>query len=234
MKNPRVRFAPSPTGYLHIGGARTALFNWLFAKQNKGTFLLRIEDTDLERSKSEYIDQITDALSWLNLKWDEDIVLQSNNKARHEEMVQKMLDNGTAYRCYLQKEELDQLRQVSEQKKEIFRVPQTYRDLSKNEEQELLNEKKSFTVRLKVPEGETEFTDLVYGTIKVQNKDLDDFIIARSDGSPTYNFVVAIDDSDMSISHVVRGDDHLANTTKTNSCNGRINNDTILLRVFDR
>ena len=214
MKNPRVRFAPSPTGYLHIGGARTALFNWLFAKQNKGTFLLRIEDTDLERSKSEYIDQITDALSWLNLKWDEDIVLQSNNKARHEEMVQKMLDNGTAYRCYLQKEELDQLRQVSEQKKEIFRVPQTYRDLSKNEEQELLNEKKSFTVRLKVPEGETEFTDLVYGTIKVQNKDLDDFIIARSDGSPTYNFVVAIDDSDMSISHVVRGDDHLANTPK--------------------
>ena len=199
---------------MHIGGARTALFNWLFAKQNKGTFLLRIEDTDLERSKSEYIDQITDALSWLNLKWDEDIVLQSNNKARHEEMVQKMLDNGTAYRCFLQKDELDQLRQVSEQKKEIFRVPQTYRDLSKNEEQELLNEKKSFTVRLKVPEGETEFTDLVYGTIKVQNKDLDDFIIARSDGSPTYNFVVAIDDSDMSISHVVRGDDHLANTPK--------------------
>ena len=214
MKNPRVRFAPSPTGYLHIGGARTALFNWLFAKQNKGTFLLRIEDTDLERSKSEYIDQITDALLWLNLKWDEDIVLQSNNKARHEKMVLKMLDNGTAYRCFLQKDELDQLRQVSEQKKEIFRVPQTYRDLSKNEEQELLNEKKSFTVRLKVPEGETEFTDLVYGTIKVQNKDLDDFIIARSDGSPTYNFVVAIDDSDMSISHVVRGDDHLANTPK--------------------
>ena len=128
MKNPRVRFAPSPTGYLHIGGARTALFNWLFAKQNKGTFLLRIEDTDIERSKSEYINQITDALSWLNLKWDEDIVLQSNNKVRHEEMVQKMLDNGTAYRCFLQKDELDQLRQVSEQKKEIFRVPQTYRD----------------------------------------------------------------------------------------------------------
>jgi len=214
MKNPRVRFAPSPTGYLHIGGARTALFNWLFAKQNNGKFLLRIEDTDLERSKTEYIDQITDALSWLNLKWDEDIVLQSNNKARHEEMVQKMLDNGTAYRCFLQKGELDQLRQNSEQKKEIFRVPQTYRDLSKNEEQKMLSDGKSFTVRLKIPEGETEFTDLVYGTIKVQNKDLDDFIIARSDGSPTYNFVVAVDDSDMNISHVVRGDDHLANTPK--------------------
>jgi len=214
MKNPRVRFAPSPTGYLHIGGARTALFNWLFAKQNNGKFLLRIEDTDLERSKAEYINQITDALSWLNLKWDEDIVLQSNNKARHEEMVQKMLDNGTAYRCFLQKDELDQLRQNSEQKKEIFRVPQTYRDLSKNEEQKMLSDGKSFTVRLKIPEGETEFTDLVYGTIKVQNKDLDDFIIARSDGSPTYNFVVAVDDSDMNISHVVRGDDHLANTPK--------------------
>ena len=214
MKNPRVRFAPSPTGYLHIGGARTALFNWLFAKQNNGKFLLRIEDTDLERSKAEYIDQITDALSWLNLKWDEDIVLQSNNKARHEEMVQKMLDNGTAYRCFLQKDELDQLRQNSEKKKEIFRFPQTYRDLSKNEEQKMLSDGKSFTVRLKIPEGETEFTDLVYGTIKVQNKDLDDFIIARYDGSPTYNFVVAVDDSDMNISHVVRGDDHLANTPK--------------------
>ena len=214
MKNPRVRFAPSPTGYLHIGGARTALFNWLFAKQNNGKFLLRIEDTDLERSKKEYINQIINALSWLNLKWDEDIVLQSNNKNRHEEMVQKMLDNGTAYRCFLQKDELDQLRKNSEQKKEIFRVPQTYRDLSKNEEQKMLSEGKSFTVRLKIPEGETEFTDLVYGNIKVQNKDLDDFIIARSDGSPTYNFVVAVDDSDMKISHVVRGDDHLANTPK--------------------
>ena len=115
MKNPRVRFAPSPTGYLHIGGARTALFNWLFAKQNKGQFLLRIEDTDLERSKTEYVDQITDALSWLGLNWDEDIVLQSNNKSRHEEMVSKMLDNGTAYRCFLQKEELDKLRLASEQ-----------------------------------------------------------------------------------------------------------------------
>ena len=214
MKNPRVRFAPSPTGYLHIGGARTALFNWLFAKQNKGQFLLRIEDTDLERSKTEYVNQITDALSWLGLNWDEDIVLQSNNKSRHEEMVAKMLDNGTAYRCFLQKEELDKLRLASEQKKEVFRVPQTYRDLSEDEVKELLNQGKSFTVRLKVPEGETEFTDLVYGTIKVQNKDLDDFIIARSDGSPTYNFVVAIDDSDMNISHVVRGDDHLANTPK--------------------
>jgi glutamyl-tRNA synthetase len=214
MNNPRVRFAPSPTGYLHIGGARTALFNWLFAKQNNGKFLLRIEDTDLERSKNEYIQQITEALDWLELNCDEDIILQSNNKSRHQECVDKMIQDGTAYRCFLQKDELDQLRIQSEKKKEIFRVPQTYRDFSLEKQEELISKGKSFTVRLKIPDGETVFTDLVYGTIKIQNKDLDDFIIARSDGSPTYNFVVAIDDSDMKISHVIRGDDHLANTPK--------------------
>jgi glutamyl-tRNA synthetase len=214
MNNPRVRFAPSPTGYLHIGGARTALFNWLFAKQNNGKFLLRIEDTDLERSKNEYMQQITEALDWLELNCDEDIILQSNNKSRHQECVDKMIQDGTAYRCFLQKDELDQLRSQSEKKKEIFRVPQTYRDFSLEKQEELISKGKSFTVRLKIPDGETVFTDLVYGTIKIQNKDLDDFIIARSDGSPTYNFVVAIDDSDMKISHVIRGDDHLANTPK--------------------
>ena len=214
MKNPRVRFAPSPTGYLHIGGARTALFNWLFAKQNNGKFLLRIEDTDLERSKKEYVDQITDALKWLGLNWDEDIILQSNNNNRHQEMVNKMLENGTAYRCFLQKDELDKLRKESDKNKVIFRVPQTYRNLSSIEQKKLIDEGKSYTVRIKVPDGETEFNDMVYGSIKVQNKDLDDFIIARSDGSPTYNFVVAVDDADMNISHVIRGDDHLANTPK--------------------
>ena len=214
MNKPIVRFAPSPTGYLHIGGARTALFNWLYAKKNGGKFLLRIEDTDLERSKSEYIDQITDALSWLGLEWDDDIVLQSKNKSRHEEVVDQMIEAGTAYRCFLSKEELDDLRKKSEEKKELFRVPKTYRDYSLNEQQALIGEGKSFTVRLKIPDGVTEFSDLVYGTIKVDNKELDDFIIARSDGSPTYNFVVAIDDSDMNITHVIRGDDHLANTPK--------------------
>ena len=214
MNKPIVRFAPSPTGYLHIGGARTALFNWLYAKKNDGKFLLRIEDTDLERSKSEYIDQITDALSWLGLDWDDDIVLQSKNKSRHEEVVHQMIEAGTAYRCFLSKEELDDLRKKSEEKKELFRVPKTYRDCSLDEQQALIDDGKSFTVRLKIPDGITEFSDLVYGTIKVDNKELDDFIIARSDGSPTYNFVVAIDDSDMNITHVIRGDDHLANTPK--------------------
>ena len=214
MNKPIVRFAPSPTGYLHIGGARTALFNWLYVKKNNGKFLLRIEDTDLERSKSEYIDQITDALSWLGLDRDDDIVLQSKNKSRHEEVVHQMIEAGTAYRCFLSKEELDDLRKKSEEKKELFRVPKTYRDCSLDEQQALIDDGKSFTVRLKIPEGITEFSDLEYGTIKVDNKELDDFIIARSDGSPTYNFVVAIDDSDMNITHVIRGDDHLANTPK--------------------
>ena len=214
MNKPIVRFAPSPTGYLHIGGARTALFNWLYTKKNDGKFLLRIEDTDLERSKSEYIDQITDALSWLGLDWDDDIVLQSKKKSRHEQVVHQMIEAGTAYRCFLSKEEIDDLRKKSEEKKDLFRVPKTYRDCSLDEQQALIDDGKSFTVRLKIPEGITEFSDLVYGTIKVDNKELDDFIIARSDGSPTYNFVVAIDDSDMNITHVIRGDDHLANTPK--------------------
>ena len=214
MNKPVVRFAPSPTGYLHIGGARTALFNWLYAKKNGGTFLLRIEDTDVERSKAEYIDQITDALSWLGFDWDNNVVLQSKNKSRHKEVVNQMIEAGTAYRCFLSKEELDTLRQESEKKKELFRVPKTYRDYSLDQQQALIDEGKAFTVRLKIPNGITEFSDLVYGTIKVDNKELDDFIIARSDGSPTYNFVVAIDDSDMNISHIIRGDDHLANTPK--------------------
>ena len=214
MNKPVVRFAPSPTGYLHIGGARTALFNWLYAKKSGGTFLLRIEDTDLERSKSEYIDQITDALSWLGFNWDDNVVLQSKNKSRHEEAVNQMINAGTAYRCFLTKEELDAMRSESEKKKELFRVPKTFRDYSLDDQQKLIEEGKGFTVRLKIPDGITEFSDLVYGAIKVDNKELDDFIIARSDGSPTYNFVVAVDDSDMNISHVIRGDDHLANTPK--------------------
>ena len=214
MNKPVVRFAPSPTGYLHIGGARTALFNWLYAKKNGGTFLLRIEDTDLERSKSEYVDQITDALGWLGFNWDDNVVLQSKNKSRHEEAVNQMIKAGTAYRCFLTKEELDAMRSESEKKKELFRVPKTFRDFSLDDQQKLIDQGKDYTVRLKIPDGITEFSDLVYGTIKVDNKELDDFIIARSDGSPTYNFVVAVDDSDMNISHVIRGDDHLANTPK--------------------
>ena len=214
MNKPIVRFAPSPTGYLHIGGARTALFNWLYAKKNNGTFLLRIEDTDTERSEQKYVDQISDALQWLGLSWDDDVVYQSSNIERHQSVVNSMIDNGTAYRCFLTKEELDSLREKSEKNKEVFRVPKTYRDYTEGQQQDLVGQGKPFTVRLKIPDGVTEFDDLVYGNIKVNNSDLDDFIIARSDGTPTYNFVVTIDDSDMNITHVIRGDDHLANTPK--------------------
>ena len=214
MNKPIVRFAPSPTGYLHIGGARTALFNWLYAKKNNGTFLLRIEDTDTERSEQKYVDQISDALQWLGLSWDDDVVYQSSNIERHQSVVNSMIENGTAYRCFLTKEELDSLRQKSEQNKEVFRVPKTYRDYTESQQQDLVDQGKPFTVRLKIPDGVTEFDDLVYGNIKVNNSDLDDFIIARSDGTPTYNFVVTIDDSDMNITHIIRGDDHLANTPK--------------------
>ena len=214
MKNPVVRFAPSPTGYLHIGGARTALFNWLFARQNNGKFLLRIEDTDIERSKDEYVDQIKNALDWLGLDWNDDIVYQSQNNSKHQSVIEQLIKSGNAYRCFLTKTELDSLRDKAEKNKKIFRVPRTYRDFTEEQQKELISQGKSFTVRLKVPDGVTIFDDLVYGQIKVDNKDLDDFIIARSDGSPTYNFVVAIDDIEMKISHVIRGDDHIANTPK--------------------
>ena len=214
MKNPVVRFAPSPTGYLHIGGARTALFNWLFARQNNGKFLLRIEDTDIERSKDEYVDQIKNALDWLGLDWNDEIVYQSQNNSKHQSVIEQLIKSGNAYRCFLTKTELDSLRDKAEKNKKIFRVPRTYRDFTEEQQKELISQGKSFTVRLKVPDGVTIFDDLVYGQIKVDNKDLDDFIIARSDGSPTYNFVVAIDDIEMKISHVIRGDDHIANTPK--------------------
>ena len=214
MKNPVVRFAPSPTGYLHIGGARTALFNWLFARQNNGKFLLRIEDTDIERSKDEYVDQIKNALDWLGLDWNDEIVYQSQNNSKHQSVIEQLIKSGNAYRCFLTKTELDSLRDKAERNKKVFRVPRTYRDFTEEQQNELISQGKSFTVRLKVPDGVTIFDDLVYGQIKVDNKDLDDFIIARSDGSPTYNFVVAIDDIEMKISHVIRGDDHIANTPK--------------------
>ena len=214
MKKPVVRFAPSPTGYLHIGGARTALFNWLFARQNNGKFLLRIEDTDLERSKIEYVDQIKNALNWLGMDWDDDIIFQSKNNSNHQKVIKELIQSGDAYKCFLTKEELDNLRIQADKNKEVFRVPRTYRDTSEEKQNELIDEGRSYTIRLKVPEGITKFKDLVFGEIIVDNKDLDDFIISRSDGSPTYNFVVAIDDIAMDISHIIRGDDHIANTPK--------------------
>ena len=214
-KSPCVRFAPSPTGKLHLGGARTALFNWLYAKHNGGNFFLRIEDTDAERSKQEYTDQILNSLEWLGLKWSEPLIYQSKRNFIYKEEVQKLLDNGRAYRCFLTKEELQVAREKAKKEGGEFRVPKTYRDLSLDDQKGLINSGQSFTIRLKIPSnGSTFFEDKIYGKINVNNKEIDDFIIIRSDGSPTYNFTVVVDDNNMGINYVIRGEDHISNTPK--------------------
>ena len=212
MPNPtsiKVRFAPSPTGELHLGGARTALFNWLYAKKHQGSFFLRIEDTDKERSKDIFTNQILDSLKWLGLDWDEPLVYQSGRMDRYKYYLNKLLDENKAYRCFCSKSD------VENYKKDSYALyPGTCRNLTSEEVKSKLNQGISFTIRIKLEEGITAFDDLVYGTINTNNKELDDFIIARSDGSPTYNFTVVVDDFEMEISHVIRGDDHLSNTPK--------------------
>ena len=214
-KSPCVRFAPSPTGKLHLGGVRTALFNWLYAKHNGGNFFLRIEDTDRERSKQEYTDQILNSLEWLGLEWSEPLIYQSKRNLIYKEEVQKLLDNGRAYRCFLTKEELQVAREKAKKEGGEFRVPKTYRDLSLDDQKGLINSGQSFTIRLKIPsKGSTFFEDKIYGKINVNNNEIDDFIIVRSDGSPTYNFTVVVDDNNMCINYVIRGEDHISNTPK--------------------
>ena len=212
MPNPtsiKVRFAPSPTGELHLGGARTALFNWLYAKKHQGSFFLRIEDTDKERSKDIFTNQILDSLKWLGLDWDEPLVYQSGRMDRYKYYLNKLLDENKAYRCFCSKSD------VENYKKDSYALyPGTCRNLTSEEVKSKLNQGISFTIRIKLEEGITAFDDLVYGAINTNNKELDDFIIARSDGSPTYNFTVVVDDFEMEISHVIRGDDHLSNTPK--------------------
>ncbi len=211
----RVRFAPSPTGYLHIGGARTALFNYLYAKNLGGDFLLRIEDTDLERSSEEMITKILDGLSWLGLTPDEEPVLQSRYKQEHVDAAARMLESGHAYRCFCSKEELDQERKDAEAQGKIYTYSKRCRALSDSEVTERLNAGRPYTVRLKVPDGGvTRFRDMVYKSIEVQNREIDDFILLRSDGNPVYHLAVVVDDARMGITHVIRGEDHLSNTPK--------------------
>ena len=188
----RTRFAPSPTGYLHIGGARTALFAWLFAKSHDGDCLLRIEDTDKERSKEEYTEEIIRSFEWLGIEFDEEVVYQSKNANRYKEVVDSLLEAGLAYVC----------RGDDLQDDKKFREQSLARD-------------ENTVVRFKMPEkGSTKFDDLVKGQIEVSNEELEDFIIERSDGSATYNFCVVVDDIDSEISHIIRGDDHVNNTFK--------------------
>ena len=209
--NPVVRFAPSPTGKLHIGGVRTALFNYLFAKRHNGKFLVRIEDTDKERSKAEYTAQILESLKWLGLDYDEEPIAQSSRGKRYNEVIESLLKSGKAYRCFATNDELQALRDNDK----IFLYPGIWRDRKKEDIDKKLKDNVPFTIRLRVPEeGVVSFKDEVYGTITTKISELDDFIIARSDGSPTYNLTVVVDDNDMNISHVIRGEDHISNTPK--------------------
>ena len=204
----RTRFAPSPTGFLHIGGARTALFSWAYAKKNNGAFILRVEDTDVERSTQESVDSILHAMDWLGLDYAEGPFYQMQRMERYKEVIQQMLDAGTAYHCYCSKEELDQMREEQRARGEKPRydrrcLHQQPRDGVKP------------VVRFKNPQdGVVAWDDLVKGRIEIANSELDDLIIARSDGTPTYNFCVVVDDLDMKITHVTRGDDHVNNTPR--------------------
>ncbi len=204
------RFAPSPTGYLHIGGLRTALFNWLWARKNGGKFILRIEDTDLARNSQEATEAILEAFAWVGLDYDGDVVYQSKRFPIYQKYIQKLLDEGKAYYCYMSKEELDALREEQMKRGERPRYDRRYRDFTGTPPQGVKP-----VVRIKAPlEGDIVFEDGIKGTITIKAEEMDDFIIARSDGTPTYNFVVAIDDALMGVTDVIRGDDHLYNTPK--------------------
>ena len=208
-KSPVVtRFAPSPTGYLHIGGARTALFNWLFARHHGGKFLLRIEDTDRARSTQPAIDAILDGMRWLDLSWDGEVVYQFARARRHAAVAQELLDKGHAYRCYATPEELAELREQQRAAKQPLRYDGRWRDRDPSE----APAGAPFVVRLRAPRiGEATIDDQVQGPVTVQNAELDDMILLRSDGTPTYMLAVVVDDHDMGVTHVIRGDDHLNN-----------------------
>lgn len=202
------RFAPSPTGYLHVGGARTALFCWLYAKKKQGQFILRIEDTDLERSTSESVDAILEGMDWLGLDYDAGPYYQTKRFDRYKEVIQQLLKEDKAYRCYCSKERLEKLREDQIAKKDKPRYDGGCRFITDVRDE-------PFVIRFKNPvNGVVEFDDLVRGKLSFNNVELDDLIIARTDGTPTYNFTVVVDDWDMKITHVIRGDDHINNTPR--------------------
>jgi glutamyl-tRNA synthetase len=205
----KVRFAPSPTGHLHIGGARTALFNWLFARSQGGKFVLRIEDTDRSRSTDEYIESIMDGMKWLGLDWDEGPYRQTDRFDIYKDYIDKLLAEGKTYRCYCTPEELEERRKAALAKGQSPKYDGRCRDLKEPPEG------KPFSVRFRMPQvGSIVVEDMIKGNITFENSQLDDLIIMRSDGTPTYNLVVVVDDVDMDITHVIRGDDHLNNTPK--------------------
>ncbi len=211
---PRVRFAPSPTGYLHVGGARTALFNWLFARKSGGTFVLRIEDTDRERSTEAHTKVILEGLDWLGVTWDEGPYFQGAYADRHRADAERLLAEGNAYRCFCTREELDQRRAEAEAAGLSFRYDRRCWRLSAEEVRAQLDRGLPFTIRFFVPDEQVAWEDAVHGSISVHSQELDDFVILRSDGSAIYNLAVVSDDIAMRITHVIRGDDHVSNTPK--------------------
>ena len=216
MTKPVVtRFAPSPTGFLHIGGARTALFNWLFARRAGGRMLLRIEDTDRERSTEAAIKEIIDGLDWLGLKWDGDVVYQFSRAARHAEVAAQLLASGNAYHCYATAEELTNMRETARKEGRPPRYDGRWRDASAADVAAAQAKALKPVVRLKAPrEGETAIDDAVQGRVVFPNKDLDDLVLLRSDGTPTYMLAVVVDDHDMGVTQIIRGDDHLTNAAR--------------------
>jgi glutamyl-tRNA synthetase len=209
----RLRFAPSPTGYLHVGGARTALFNWLFVRKYGGEFLLRIEDTDKARSTDESTRAIFEGLEWLGLQWDEDVVYQGANLKRHQHDAHSLLEHGRAYRCFCTQAELDERRKQAEARKETFAYDGRCGRIAL-EESARRAATEPHTLRFRIPDGTTTWNDLVHGDITFPNKDIDDFVVLRSDGTPIYNLAVVSDDIAMGITLVMRGDDHISNTPK--------------------
>jgi glutamyl-tRNA synthetase len=219
---PRVRFAPSPTGYLHVGGARTALFNWLYARRNGGTFILRIEDTDVERSSSEMVSGILAGMKWLGLDWDEGPeaggqygpYFQSERLDRYRQMAERLVTEGHAYYCYCSAERLRGEREQAEARGEAWKYDRACVSLSPEQIAKFEAAGAARAIRFKVPDGRTTFDDAVHGPIEFEHSNIEDFVILRSDAYPTYHVSVVVDDIDMRITHVIRGDDHISNTPK--------------------
>lgn len=214
MSEIRTRIAPSPSGFLHVGTARTAIINWLYARNKGGRFILRIEDTDADRSSKEMVDAIVDSLKWLGLDWDEGPIFQSERSELYKEYVDKLLASGNAYRCFCTSEELAAKREEAQKNKSDYKYDRTCLKLSDEDIQKKHDAGEKFVIRVKVPEGETRFDDMVYGEMVKKNKDIEDFVVCRNDGRPLYNFVVVVDDHEMGITDILRGNDHQTNSFK--------------------
>ncbi len=211
MSKVATRFAPSPTGPLHIGGVRTALFNWLFAKSKGGNFLLRIEDTDKERSKKEYQDQIIQSLEWIGINYDSNEYIQSTKISSHVKIAEELLKKGNAYKCYCSNDEIEEQKKRAKQKKIPYIYDRKWRD--KNENEAPKNIKPVIRFKSKI-DGKSKLKDLVQGDVEIDNNTIEDFVILRNDGTPTYNLSVTVDDHEMNVTHIIRGDDHKINTFK--------------------